>query len=962
MTTARDGDGSVDDILNQIKQHVDAIKDQPNGLDYDFLAQRLGLPPPPGTLPAVTRFTVHDASLDLTLKRLQVVLESPHGDGILIIYRGPFQADPPAADAEWRLYIGVKVGGEFAITKFPIAGSVDEGALGIRGVQLLFTSHDLTDKECVAIYTDLAGKPPSHELGGTDYTKPPTPPLNGVTSRITFKTDLEIAAATYPLVLQAATSKPNPPSNGSGDAGGEDGAPSPPPPPSASATVNKQIGSLKVSKIFAIYDEADSKFGLGLNASIDLGVFTAAMDGLTVSFNASDVSGAEPHFGLKGLEISGGIPGAVEFGGGLYVQSLDPLSLWGAATLDVAKQIGITVMAGYSEGKNEASYFGFGFVGVPIGGPPFLEIKGIAAGFAYNRDLVIPPADQLDQFPFIQAAMSFVDSSVKNPFPTSAKNLDALAKSLEALGDKYAPAKPGRYWGTLGLAFTSFELVNGFALVSLTFGNSSQISVIGEMRVEMPPKVAKPLIFIDSFLRIVVDLDAGEIALDAYIKHNSYLVESLIHLTGGLAVRIWYGSEHAGEFVVSAGGYSPHVDMSPWPYYPVVPRLAASLDLGGGIQITARMYFSVTSSMAMYGLAFQVSGKWGPVEIWAVVAFDAFLAWEPIHYDVAVAVNVGASLRIKVWFVHITITVHVGASLHIWGPDFTGEARLDLSVCTVSWHLGAHATAPPPLAWPDFEAKYLPRSRTEDGEPPDDQHFAVSSIQAECSGLIVLQRADKDDPKWVVDPETTVLRTRSAIPSKAYSFAVKPDDPAPGDGPNTAFGVGPCGIGNDHFHTTHIVTIETPGAVQFSATPVLESVPAALWRADNTQSIGPDTAIKDVLAGLELRPVTQPPDHTLPADADNLLTQSDVFHLPHLQASSDHAGNLDGSTVSGTIASAKAVANRIKLFAVLGRHLLPQEIPDVAISDVDVSGFANTPDADLFTGTPRMRLLGEDRA
>ena len=52
---------------------------------------------------------------------------------------------------------------------------------------------------------------------------------------------------------------------------------------------------------------------------------------------------------------------------------------------------------------------------------------------------------------------------------------------------------------------------------------------------------------------------------------SSFLLDPACHLTGGFAFCLWFGDNpHAGDFVVTIGGYHPA--FAPPSYYPVVPR------------------------------------------------------------------------------------------------------------------------------------------------------------------------------------------------------------------------------------------------------------------------------------------------------------------------------------------------------------------------------------------------------
>ncbi|WP_372069633.1 hypothetical protein P7L75_00915 (plasmid) [Tistrella mobilis] len=938
---------ATDVTIDELHDHVQGLINEGSSLEWDYLSESLGLGKPPGSPPAIDHFRPKTVSLTRNPLCLQVALETPYGDGVLLFYRGTFGPASGQDSEGWRLYAGLKVGARATLDDIPMGGPVDPGSLAIRGIQLLVTTHDVTAAEAKAIYTALVHKPPTHELSGTDYDKLPTPPLDGLTTRLTFRADVQVMTANYGLLVEVGKSSES----------GAAGSKSP-----AAATVNKQVGGLRVNRLFGLYDDVGSRFGIGIDAVIGLGGgITLSLIDLTFGIHIGTET-ETPVFGLKGAEVGGKIAGAT-LGGGLYIDDLTIPSLWGELMFNLPS-FGVAVMGGYSRVDGQTSFFGFGFLRVPVGGPPFLDIEGVALGGAYNRDLVVPEADKLDKFPFIQAAMSFAHPSSQefsNPFPSDVTDPKSLVNTLEVLGTKTAPPTAGRHWGTFGLAFSSFKIFKGFVLISAVFGSATRVSLVGEAMLVMPPQepeAIKPQVMIDMFLRMVIDITSGIFALDAYVKHNSYLVEPNMQLTGGFALRIWYGGAHAGQGVITLGGYSPHVDLSAFDYYPTVPRLAMSMVMTGGMQVDGTAYAAVTLSMAMLGLAFRVSGKWGPGSVWATVAFDALYAWEPVHYSVYVSLEFGVSVSVKVWFVHVTMTFHVGASAHLWGPPLSGEARLDLSVCTISWHIGANAPTPTPLSWSDFETRYLKAPGNEVG---DTQTRAVSDIQV--TGLNMLQppRSRAEDAKWVVDPEAVTIRTTTEIPTKAWSASLL-GRPSSGAAANQAFGVRPCDIANDRFHTTHSLTIDGEAGDLFVAVPRTGSVPAALWGTGDLPAVGPGTIVGDVVVGFDVTIDHPKPDRTQAADAEHLLVTTYAYHLHRIAANTDHAGDLDGQPVSGSIASDRAMANRQRIFSALSGYLTPAEDPGIQAGEVDVQGFANGQDDDLFISPPRRRLLGEDRA
>jgi hypothetical protein len=67
---------------------------------------------------------------------------------------------------------------------------------------------------------------------------------------------------------------------------------------------------------------------------------------------------------------------------------------------------------------------------------------------------------------------------------------------------------------------------------------------------------------------------------------------------------------------------------------------------------------------------------------WLDVALDVFIQFKPFHYTADIAVSVGCAISINVWFVHVRVSVSVGAALHIEGlsPFGGGEYSILLAV------------------------------------------------------------------------------------------------------------------------------------------------------------------------------------------------------------------------------------------------------------------------------------------
>ena len=226
---------------------------------------------------------------------------------------------------------------------------------------------------------------------------------------------------------------------------------------------------------------------------------------------------------------------------------------------------GLTVYGGYGEGESNGqkftAFFAIGAVNGPIGGPPAFFLTGIGGGFGINRKLVVPTdLSNFGDYPLIQA------------LDIAATPSDPMTQ-LRALG-QYFPMSKGTFWFAAGLSFNSFALVDGIAVVGVQVGDGLDINLLGLARMALPrPQVA--LVSIELALLVRFSSSEGVLWVQGQLTDNSWLLYPDIKLTGGFAYVIWFKGEHAGEFVLTLGGYHPDFHRDG---YPVVPRLGPALE------------------------------------------------------------------------------------------------------------------------------------------------------------------------------------------------------------------------------------------------------------------------------------------------------------------------------------------------------------------------------------------------
>src|SRR3546814_834102 len=145
------------------------------------------------------------------------------------------------------------------------------------------------------------------------------------------------------------------------------------------------------------------------------------------------------------------------------------------------------------------------------------------------------------------------------------------------------------------------------------------------------------------------------------------------------------------------------------------------------------------------------------IRAWFNLETDILLFWKPYQYTIDTNVDVGASVIIDVAFVNTAITAHVGADLKIWGPDFTGNAKVDLYI--ISFAISFGDSEPTPLtaiSWEQFKSSYLPAN--------------VCTLNL-TQGVIKLDVTDQGVTyDWVVDLEHFTFPPGSLIPSTGLSL------------------------------------------------------------------------------------------------------------------------------------------------------------------------------------------------
>ncbi len=739
--------------------------------------------------------------------------------------------------------------------------------------------------------------------------------------------------------------------------------------------IQKTFGPVSIQKIGIEYK--DNVLFVLMNTSLSIGGLYVGLMGLGAG---SPLGEFKPEFELNGLAVTFK-NGLVEISGGL-LGTISPLSFTGELVIGV-KSLSISAFGGYEQHEGQPSFFLYAVLSYPIGGPPCIFVTGLSAGFGFNRKLVVPDLDGVADFPFVKWAVSSKDAPGMKHDGDIGQQVNAVLTTLTSSG-VVAPSV-GDYWMTFGLKFTSFKLVESFALLTVAFGTSFEVNILGLSLLAIPQGIPKPVVRVELAIKASFSLDKGVVSVSGKLTPNSYVLSEDCHLTGGFAFYVWFAGEHAGDFLITLGGYCSKYKVPS--HYPAVPRLGLNWQVISSLYIKGDLYFALTSNAVMAGGSLSAVWNCGCIRAWFDVHADFLMVFKPFHYYIAAGVDIGASFDINLLFTTVRLTMHLGVEVELWGPDFSGLVEVDLCIIAFTISFGSKNTdTSTKIDW-DGDEGFIKSFLATNTEASKDNALTDSDtnnngiVGITVSNGLVKTLSDKEgELNFIVNAEKFELMTSSTIPTKTSNlsasgdlkFVMESDDKQPQRDnkviiPNVEFGVGPTGTDSNSFTSCHNIKITANNSdnnSEFRAVRVLQNVPKALWEKKNFNKKGVptgtdpvnDTTINDVLVGYRIIPYVKPADTTLPIDLEYLLYTIDEniqmfkWSTPCI-ATTD---NFDKETVVTTIGSKHACDNRSKLLSAMARVNMCVDSP------IDISTLSDK-EQYYLKASPKLSLLGEEK-
>jgi len=577
--------------------------------------------------------------------------------------------------------------------------------------------------------------------------------------------------------------------------------------------MQRAFGPLHCQKIGVGWQDAKRILSFLYYGGVSLGGLDIELEGLSVGMPLQTPAQLNTYtFDLSGLDIDLQA-GPVEISGGLLeTHDQENNLVYNGEALIKAGDFTISALGSYTTLSGQPSMFIFAFLNDPLGGPPAFFVTGLCAGFGYNRSLVIPAVDKIQTFPLV--------AGLSDPSQIGGQNATP-AQALAALST-VAPPTRGEDWIAAGVQFTSFELIHSHALAVVEFGKEFEVAILGLSTIQLPAEGTELFTYVEMTLEVVLKPSEGEFSAIAVLTPNSYVLDPACHLTGGFAFCVWFDQNaHAGDFVLTIGGYHPQFKKPAW--YPDIPRLGFNWSVSDKITIKGEAYFALTPSCVMGGGGLELLFQDGGLQAWFKAQADFLISWKPFFYSISVGISIGVSYTFHFWFISGTIRVELGAALQLYGPPTAGTVTISLWIITVTVAFGSQNPAPDYIDWPDFQAllPQKPKSPAVAGlrAPQDQSNLAVCTLKV--SGGLLRQTSDGI---WIVRADEFAFAAETAVPITTKLEFNGQSIPASS---TQTIGIRPMGFSQ----ISSSVTIEVTGgsSTTWNSSKSLRDVPEALW-------------------------------------------------------------------------------------------------------------------------------------
>lgn len=632
--------------------------------------------------------------------------------------------------------------------------------------------------------------------------------------------------------------------------------------------ISKDLGPLHLSRLglsmgdgcAVLYVDAGVKLSILLLEFIDLY--------LSIPFQADKSF----DYGLKGLAVTMSKP-PLTISGGLYLSGSSQNRIYTGEVTVRFQKLGLTALCSYGElDGGKPSLFAFLILEANLGGPPAFYVTAVAGGFGYNRALRIPDKVQdVERFPFVAAAMG--KGNLKSSM-TPAEVLTAM--------DKAITLQNNQYFVSVGIRFTTFGIVESFALLNVEFGVHFRLSLLGLSRLSLPTGAENPMVYLELGLKMVLAPDDGVFSIEGALSDASYLLNRNCKVHGGFAFVFWFGKhEHAGDFVITLGGYRKGFQAA---HYPQVDRIGVDWKMDDHLNLAAEFYFALIPTGIMMGGQLNLTYENGRFKAWLRAWAEFFMQWKPLLYEISLGISIGASYRWDFFPFYKTFKVELGADLELWGPPFGGKAHISWWIISLTISFGKGKPIAEPVGWNDFTDTFLHKSentrnvlQTKDCEKQQEKNCQkgqtrnYATTQSESpKQLIKIQAADgvvrEQSGRVLMDSDHLRLEVTSQMVCTSVRFGAEEV------AKKNNLGIVPMKISSfSSILSVRLAQKSENGDITLPneqspiyAEALYQSVPKALWASQAPTPNDSDTLIRNVPCGIAISCKPKTPEGILP--------------------------------------------------------------------------------------------------
>jgi hypothetical protein len=328
-----------------------------------------------------------------------------------------------------------------------------------------------------------------------------------------------------------------------------------------------------------------------------------------------------------------------------------------------------------------------------------------------------------------------------------------------------------------------------------------------------------------------LNTDKGFLGLSAQLLPGSYILTPQCRPYGGAAFYTWFTGDHAGDFVLTIGGYHPSFNVPD--HYPRVPRVGINWAIDQHTCITGEAYLAITPNAIMAGGRMELVYQNKNVRAWFIAYANFLCQWKPLYYEAQIGVQVGASYTADFLLFAVTASITIDATLELWGPPTGGRIEFSVLGSKIRIAIGEKRQAPPLLSsWNDFRKAFLPENI-----------LSITPVKG-------LMKAIEKERIWVIRPDEFCFTVTTAIPvNEANEYNT-----------NNALNIKP--LKKTSIHSKLVVTFDSKQIEKGNT--IKGNVPSSLWGnpslSDNNVLDHKYAMVKDVITGMEFPPLAPQED------------------------------------------------------------------------------------------------------